>query len=246
MRTRSSYLLSTLMSAYNLVTKWEPYDDLQNDLYNTSLRKDPADLWVKYQLACKKLTSEFMATDNFALKFHSHAFFNCFKTFEACRKNKLFTLDNSDYLNLQEHIQIADYDKIYFLTRKDYISHICSYLFGSYKQKLYIVNMEKLIPYHNKPVILQYNKLELQALLIQHMLLPLFEQKLLETKLDYTKLDYDEVPSYINNNYPNAKSVYIETKFNYTNLIKNYDQIVNVIEEEKIKFQPIVDSLLSK
>lgn len=73
-----------------------------------------------------------------------------------------------------------------------------------------------------------------------------FEQRLLETKLPYTKLDYDDVPAYVSNTYPNITSDFIETKFDYKTLIKNYDQIVNVIEEEKLKFQPIVENLLSK
>lgn len=246
MRTRSSYLLSSLISAYNLTSKWEPYDDLQNDIYYTTLKKDPKDLWSKYITASKSLTSDLVKTDNFILKLHSHAFFNCYKILDACRKNNLFRLDSSDSLELKDHIDISQYDKIYFLTRQDYISNICSYLFGTIKHKLYLGDMHKIIPHHNKPITLSYNMYELQTLLIQNMLLPVFEKRLIETNLKYTKLDYNDVPAYIDTQYPDTTSSYTETKFNYKNLLRNYDQIVNVIEEEKLKFQPIVEDLLSQ
>lgn len=246
MRTRSSYLLSALITAHNLISKWEPYDELQLDVYNNSFRKEPDVVWSKYKIESKKLTEKFMTEDNFALKLFSHAFFNNLKIKYACKKNKPFVLVNEDSLDLEENIQISKYDQIYFLTRKDYINNICSFLFGAATRYLYLGDTKHLISMYNKPIVLSYDKTNLQSILIQQLLLPVFENKLIDTRMPYIKLDYEELPEYVNKNYPSLENHYTDPKFDYKYLIKNYDEILNVIEEEKIKFQPLVDDLLSK
>lgn len=246
LRTRSSYLLDTLSQEYNLEDKWEPYDDLFRKKTNGMLKNLPENVWPEYKKAAQEMTEKFMQQDNFILKVFSHAFFNTVKAEWNLMRNKPFTLDKAnDLLDLETHLNISKYNHIYFLTRKDYINNICSYLFGQYTNTLLYTAKERHgIKFQNRPMIVRYNKLFIQLLIIQNMFLKVFEKKLVETSLPYVKLDYDEVPNYVLSNFPNIVNKFIETKFDYKSIIKNYDEIVNVIEEEKIKFQPLIDNLL--
>jgi len=245
LRTRSSYLLNALSKNYNLKDKWEPYEDLMREKTHKTLRNDPDSVWPIYKKATIEMTENFMREDNFVLKLFSHAFFNSNKIEWELMKGRSFILDSNDMLDLDTHFNLSHYDSIYFLTRKDYVNNVCSYLFGENTKLLYTVRERNIIKLYRRPMFLHYKKLHLQIMIIKNMLMEVFEKKLIETSLPYTKLDYDDVPNYVKNTFPNITNDFVETNFDYKSLIKNYDQIVNIIEEEKLKFQPVIDNLLS-
>lgn len=245
LRTRSSYLLNSVCKFYNLEQKWEPYDNLMREVSDKSFFKNEQILWSNYKQETCNLTKLLLANDNFALKFFSLASFNFYKVQQSLIKNKEFYFIAEDVLDLQKNIQIERYDQIYFLTRNDYKNNIISYLFGSGRKLLFLEEYKHLIKSYDKPVYLHYNKIDLQLMLIQNLLLEVFEKQLRERRLDYTKLDYEEVPNFVSTNFDNIRSDYVETKYDYKKIVKNYDEILNVIEESKQKFEPIIGSLLS-
>jgi hypothetical protein len=52
-------------------------------------------------------------------------------------------------------------------------------------------------------------------------------------KLNYTYIDYADCPTYVKENLPsNIPNMYYESKFNYKELIKNYDECVAHIENK--------------
>lgn len=246
LRTRSSFLLSALCNRFALENKWEPYEAIFRNVTNRGFRKEPEIIWPIYQEETTKFTAELMEQDNFVVKLFSHAFFNSNIIEWACMKNKPFNLEKNDILDLENNFQISNYDKIYFLTRHDYINNVCSYLFGNAITKLLWFEKEKnAIKMYDRPMFLHYDKLSLQSMVIKNMLMPVYEQKLIDTKLPYTKLDYEDIPNYVETELLGAKSDFVESKYNYKNLIKNYDQLVNEIEEQRLRFTPIVNSLFT-
>lgn len=245
LRTRSSFLLSTICNNYNLQDKWEPYEKLTRDVTGANFNKSPDNLWLRYKEKTIEFTSKLMSENNFGLKLFSHGFFNSYKIENCICKNQQIRLDSSDMLDLEKHLQISNYNKVFFLTRNNYVDNICSYLFGLNTKMLFEKEQALLINFYNKPILINYDKLHFQSMIIKQMLMRVFEGKIIEYKIPYTKLDYQEVPHYITSNFPNTETDFIETKFDYKKLIKNYDQIINEIEEQKEKFLPVIDSLLS-
>jgi hypothetical protein len=51
--------------------------------------------------------------------------------------------------------------------------------------------------------------------------------------IKYTELEYNEIPKYIESNFPNVKSNHVETNYDYKNIVKDYDKLEDMYYQDK-------------
>jgi len=231
-RTRSSYLLDTICNHYKLAFKFEPYDDLTHEVYETSFKKLPAENWKRYAEQVNLLSDQLITESNYGLKIFSNAYFNSFIIDSTLSKKKIPTLLKTDKLDFISNFKLHHYDQIYFVNRKSCIDNAISYVYGTHTSLLYSERERKLVNhYKNKPIKLHYDHFTIQTMVLKWLLMDIYEKDLQKTKLPYIKLDYDEIPSYVGKNFPNTTSQFIDTELDYANLVSNYHQFVDGVEK---------------
>jgi len=144
------------------------------------------------------------------------------------------------YLDFNKVLKIEEYDKIYFLDRPIIESAISysfaketdNFLFWDQGHLNYVKKKSK-----NKIIIsektLYMTNFHIFESIIHHKL----REFLIKTKIDFTYLGYDDCKDYVKNNLPSKKtSGYIETNFDYKEIIENYSDLLQIIEHKYNKF----------
>jgi len=135
------------------------------------------------------------------------------------------------------------YDKFFATYRKNKIDLICSYLqaLNPNRQILYR-NAKEAKFYSPKGINLIYTMTTLRYISFVSLLYDINLNILQKKFSNVTVLEYKEIPNYVNENFPNVKSVYVDANYDYKNKILNYDEIAEKYEiarkqipEEKIK-----------
>lgn len=222
-RTRSSYLVDVLAKAYNLENLFEPYHNpIIDDILSKKLSGDEA--WKHHLQSTMSLTSDLNNKDNFIVKLFSDALFNFHKKVYAGQNE--FVFESNDCIDLYKYYNLSAYDKIYISYRKNYADLICSFLLARKRNTFLYTETNQLSLKFNKPknTFLNYDKMEMTRLALSFYFYEHYATQLKKLP-NVIFLEYDDIPVYLNSNFANVTSIYVDSCFDYKNKIKNYDEI---------------------
>lgn len=228
-RSRSTYLQEIISSNYNIINIGENWKFVSGNFhYYSTLNK----------------TINNTHFDIFQQKFK----FNVEKDFKNDFVSKLFPrmlifapnliTDLSSYnykiiTNLTYYLNIKKFDKIYFLER-NLVDGCCSWIYGHKIDQFIFRNINTLqekinlnssifIDYQNNPILKFYI---FECALVEHL-----NHFLIREKIKFIKLNYDDIPVYVANNFSKVKSNTLETKFDYSTLITNYNDVEKFVSK---------------
>lgn len=215
-RTRSSYLLDCISKFYKLENLYEHYTTIQFE----------AKTFNKFQDIVENKTKIIMDQSEVGVKIHPTNFINMYKYHQNVDYEGPWNVNSIDDFIPVTKFQIDQYDKIFILTRTNFIDLYCSWITGLKSNKLLYTQLEKnLIDKNSEPFSIKLHKKIAKILLFDVWFLdncmnylPIDESKVI-------RLDYNNVKDYTNNNFPNIRSKYLETNFDYQKLITNYNEI---------------------
>lgn len=235
-RTRSSFLCSALSNHYNLTNFHELFIGISKQVNTRAklLKKDD-DLNFIIENQKRILRSGIN---------RANANNNCvFKLFPRdlifSTKDSIIVDDTSFkhdiFLNFNELFQLENFDKIYFLDR-DNVEAAISFGYALVKDKFLFTDYGSVkYTQKNQPQVELNEKdfMYINFFIYESMLLNKVKKFLDIKKINYTYIDYTDCPSYVQKNLPsNIPNMYYESKFNYRELIKNYDECVAHIENK--------------
>lgn len=245
-RTRSSYLLDILCKYYNIKNEFEYYAGGRTENDAKTFFKEHKIMFENYKKIVLKYTERLHTNNNFATKFFPTLGVNYLKLKSrhsvTYPPSPSYTFEVADFLDLQSYFRINEYDKIYFLYRKNLASGMASFLHGksiqtrvnpemNYKKGLIFEQNEKyLINLYNPKNKLYYTKEDVNMYVYEYLLLEMYERYLIGKNISFTKLEYDEIPKYVQENFPDVSSDYVETNYDYTNF-SNYKELEQDIND---------------
>lgn len=227
LRTRSTYFLQSLCNYYNLVNRNESYFEIPN-LYSCSLQyanthpifyKKHLEQWMNYRQKLQEQTLLNFTKGDFGIKLFS----------KMISSHPLFLHENQLHKiqiieNIENTLRFDLYDQIYFLDR-NVIDSVASYVYSLrvgksiYKTDANIKNQE--VEFTDR----MYSNVNSYILdcVIQQKIRTILDNK----NFSYTYLDYHDIPKFLERyNQNNQSNLPIDTKYNYSNLITNYDILV--------------------
>lgn len=165
-------------------------------------------------------------------------------------------------LNITEYFNITAYDKIYLTQRHNCVDALASWhlgkLYGNHTFYLpeHIEIFERNLRVLKKNTVISLTE-EYKTFLIEVFLIEKISQYLDKNNLSYEDLEYNNIPAYINNNFPsentadflknNAQlalwSMPIELNFDYKSIIANYSEVQNMIDQFRQESQLLIDSI---
>lgn len=227
LRTRSTYFLQCLCNYYNLTNHNESYFTIPS-LYSCSLQyanthpifyKKNYDLWTKYRQKLQEHTLHNFSLGNFGIKLFS----------KMISSHPIFLYEDQLHKiqivnNLENTLRFDLYDQIYFLDR-NFIDSVASYVYSLSVGKSIYKSADNI---KNQPVKF-ISKIHSS---VNSYILDFIIQQKIRTILDnnnfsYRYIDYTDVPKFLEpykqNNQPNLS---VDTKYNYSDLILNYNEMV--------------------
>jgi len=227
-RTRSTFLQDVIAQTYNLKNLEEPYHRVDMEAKKGLIRLDDEIVWSKYQNRIIEITKNLAIQDNIVVKIFSDTTFNHVKNIKIASAPN-FELEYNDLLDIEKFCAISMYNKIYILYRKNITNFICSYRYGhnfgklQYKNNIDDKNISEFRKKQKVNLVLKENLLAMDVL--EYVLFQLQAKHLNKTYQNIVNLEYDEIPLYINKNFPHTTSNFIGTNFDYKILVKNYNEI---------------------
>lgn len=246
-RCRSSVLVSSLSNYYNIENKQEIYDDLKKLSYKErqqiqkSTDKNKETLKI-YTNNIVKFTDNLFKNESFVIKVWPR-FFN---STEFCFNTESFVE------SLEDCFRFRSYDKI-ILSHRDPLDAVCSltlavkYGYNSVEEKVskYITKLK----YSN----INFNNVDLhpwnQSFLCEIFLIQNIKNYLIKNSIPFTFLDFKEIPSYLEENYPDSNiprvsHVPFDTKIDYSKAVPNYHQLRDEIENYKHMIVPKLNNIV--
>lgn len=226
-RTRSTLLINTLSKFYGLSDKDENFKFILGKFNNTNFK----DLDY-FKNSVKIFTQTLFSGDNFAIKL-----FPRMVTLSNRRIDNLKTYKLSIINDLSYYYNLKKYDQIFVIDR-NLIDSVYSYAYGS---KINVFNFRDktlLKEYLSKcePIHIDFNNNPyLKFYVYERAMLDVWKEYLIKYNIKHTCLDYDNIPNYIEINFPNMPALTLDNTFDYKNLISNYEncqtQILEFYEE---------------
>lgn len=233
-RTRSSVLIDALSKKYQVPNLYEEYGYVSpENISKLVLFKKPTDLWNKLQTETLKKTKEIFLQNSFAIKLFPANIFNDFQYNTTFNKNIDWRITNQSILDLEKYFNVAEYDQVYILNRKNICDMICSY-WHAYNRSFFLTDNKKIAHKfqpkgklsirntHNETYIIKCNIIYNKYL---NNISKYFDKK----NKNYTLLDYDDVPNYLQTNFSDINLSTVDTEYDYKNLIENYNEIYETI-----------------
>lgn len=196
-RSRSSILLETISIHYKIPILGEDINELTN---RKTLSKHPS------SNIYKSLLRNIMRSNDGVLRLHP---------LQISRPN--WKEVSFDLFNFEQ------YDKIYFTFRES-VSDILGSEFVAKQIGKFTYQSEDEIVKNIPEMIFNDTKLVEEHVFSENLVRNLREY-LDNNSLEYTDLFYNDIPKYLELNFPNTKSAHVETKYDYRKIIKNYDDI---------------------
>lgn len=225
-RTRSSYLQDILAQNFSINNKGEPYNLSFSSVWDKTLFKKSDFLWKNWQKDFWNVTSNLENEKDFIAKIFVAHSYNTYKNLE----NK--KLEPTDFIDIQK--VFLSYDKVYILCRNNLVDNICSWYYAIENNLFY--NLEKTIPFinHNKTkkIKINYINKDLRCFIIDNFILKYQIDNCLKG-VNYEIIDYQDIPKYVETNFSNRSSIFIDANYQYDKIISNYEQLIVDIENIK-------------
>lgn len=202
-RTRSSLLLETLSTFYSI--------DILGDNINTLFVRR-GDMYLK---ALKRFVDINSSYHHGVVRYHPLQLVEGFP----------YRILDFDMFNFQQ------YNKFYFTYRRSLPDFIASKFVAvtfdkfTYKSEEEIIKNINPITFtkENADIIKDYNK----SIDIMNKL----KEYLKPTGVPIEDLYYEDIPEYIEKNFPNTKTSHVETNYDYKQIITNYDDLLKFYNE---------------
>jgi hypothetical protein len=236
-RTRSSFLLDALCQHYGLKNHFEYYNNTYSgNTFNSFYKIRSKTIFEHFTSTKKQETADLFTWPSFGVKIFPHNFVSFIREKSSFRPdNKSYPLFVKEHiLDLNEYFNLNQYDKIFLLNRKEIVDNIISQLYALQIGTFLLEQKDKSRLDRLKPkgeLYLTTNDMYVyRSRIYCHLFLKQLPKYFDNLNIKYEELDYDEVPFYIEKNYPSIKSQFIDTEFDYKNGITNYNEIKKEIE----------------
>jgi len=226
-RSRSTFLSDIIAQHYEYNNLFEPYHGsltgIINQKFNIHQRKER---WEAYLEAAKTTTKKLSERDNFIVKLFPDVLYDFYKYGEnSISRYYKKNMDKLDCLPILEHYNIEMYDLMYATYRSNKIDNACSYLTASKHNEFLFYSKQQAKFYAPKKIKLNYYDWMIEHLAFNDFYYYLNLEILKKFNPNIICLDYDEIPDYVNKNFPHIKSSLVDAKYDYKNNILNYDEI---------------------
>ena len=238
-RTRSSFFIDTVSKYYNLENLYEYYGHLDFEVLGKTFYKKEEILWNKLKEITLEKTKLIDSKDNYAIKVHPNNFINVFKYHHNYGYKGSWNMNDKDDIMPLSYLKLDSYDKIYYLTRNNFTDLYCSWMHGMSREKLLYTEEDKaLMNVHRSTMNINLDERIAKILLFDLIILDKLYEKFQKQNKDIIKLDYEETVPYTQKMFTGIESKYVDTKFDYKSLVKNYDQLsdqLNNVKEQLVK-----------
>lgn len=243
-RTRSSFLCSALSNYYDIKNYHEPFNFIEQEFVELRTRfgllKKKLHLQDLVNYQKKNLTQKIKnlnVEESYVCKLMPRNILFSYRG-TVIREEQPF--EHEIYLNFNEILKIQDYDKVYFLNR-DVIDSSISFIFAQSINSFLFANQSDLNyqKKKNQKMIVSQHGLDLISFVVYEcVLLEKIKEFLDKEKIPYTYIDYVECTEYVRKNLNcNKPNMYLESNFNYKELIENYSECVKHIENKYKEFK---------
>lgn len=258
-RTRTSYLCDAYSKYYGLKNFHEVFDSASHihDLYIRSKmlkKKDTKNYLMSGQtlFISNKVKEVFLKNNSVVKLFPRHIIckYGNLKNFDNLQRydflENLLDFDFDPLNDLNTLLQLPNYNKIYVLER-NLVDSAISFCYAI-KVNNFLFSDTPTISHVQK----KYERVIYDANDFGYLNFAIFEHLILEKlkvyvaqKFNYTNLDFDDVPKYVDTTFPNlSKSDYIDPKFNYKEIITNYDEVKHYINTAYAEFSARFDHII--
>lgn len=226
-RTRSTVLIDALSKFYNLIDLDENQKFSISKFQNSTINSDmEEDYFSIFQGQFKQHVQKNFKNDNFAIKLYPRML-----TMSKHTITDLNTYNLKIITDLSYFTNIKKYDSVFYLTR-DLIDSVCSWAYGNH---IDYYNFRDQTTLQSKRE--QFPKLtidieqdgELKFYMLEAAILQHWKSYLIKNNIPYTELDYTEIPEYVTKTCPNIQSKTIDSKLNYQEIITNYNELEQYI-----------------
>lgn len=203
-RTRSSMLLETISLYYGIPILGEEINKLA--LERQSLPSS------------YNFTVDYSHLDNGVLRLHPRHFFPI----------RILSLSEADRKAEFDLFNFKQYDQTYFIYRESISDLIASFFVA--EELNTFTYQGNIKPFQNiKPIeITEKHHAHIKGQLRSEKVVLKLKEYFENNNIKYTDLFYNDIPSFVETNYPGKKTFHIETKYDYRSIIKNYDEILSL------------------
>lgn len=211
-RTRSSHLLETLSFYHQVPIIGE---DL-NELYNKIRTVD----FVRTEVPMPE-PKNYMASFNILVKKNQRL------------PNGVIRIHPTQLSLLPANAKVLDfnffdfnqYDKIYITTRLNLSEIVASYFVSSLLNRFTYKSVDELYTNIAPMSIAEDHYFYIKMLMYSNLILKHLKEYFKQNNIDWEELDYNDIPTYIDRNFPGIVSSHVETHYDYKSIVPNYDEI---------------------
>jgi hypothetical protein len=133
-----------------------------------------------------------------------------------------------------DRLSLAQYDKIYFTVRQN-IPEMISSLFIAHTLSKFTYQDAREVHKNITPVALLPNLYfqSVEMLLYSAFIMDKVKEYLTRNSIEWEELDHDIIPKHIEENYSNASTLHVETLYDYSNIVINYNELQTIYEQLK-------------
>lgn len=217
-RTRSTLLINSLSDFYNLNNKDENYKFCHGKLSHALIDDTRFSL---FENCIKSTTQNNFYEDNFVIKLFPRFLILNTMEIDSLEEYNLKIIEDLSY-----YISFNKYNQVYFLNR-DLVDSVCSWAYGNYINtfNFYDNITHKNIFDQNLKLHIDINHNSILKFYILETAILNCWKTFLNNNIQHISLDYNDIPTYISTNFQNIVSKSIDNKFNYKELIVNYNNL---------------------
>lgn len=256
-RCRTTFLCQSIEQFYKIPNFHESFDYI-SERYNIDyvryglMKKKPTLEEVKHQSKeyIQKTTSEILNNNGVAKLFPRYLL-----SYFFLEKNQYCSIDdlsNFSYLyhtDVSEMFNLSMYHKIIFLER-DLIETAISYAYGQQTKQMLFTdkNLLNYVKRKDQKIEINYETFKMVNFLIfEFCIFNQLKKFIIKNYKNYENLTYDNCIDHVSNNYGAGENVkVIETNFDYSNLILNYDELRSYIVDTLQKYSVQVPNFYFK
>lgn len=206
-RSRSSILLETISEFYNIKILGE------HDINTLEIRY--GEDYINSLQSFLKKNSNFL---NGVIRFHPLQMV----------ANRPFRILNFDWFKFDQ------YDKIFFTYRKSISDNIASNFVATKINRFTYKSKDEIKTNLGPFEFTQEDYYHVRDYYRSIHVMEQLKEYLRRYDIEWTDLDYDEIPKYIQNNYPGIDVSHVETKYQYDKIISNFNDIIKIYNETKL------------
>lgn len=243
-RSRSSVIVNSYSQKYQIPNLFEDYEPVSpNNVSKMVFMKKPEILWDKFQTLTKNKTDTIFSNNQstgFVIKLFPINIVNDFQFNPLFNKIPNWNITQDSILDLEESFRISEYDKILISYRHNMTDQICSW-WHAYNKSFFLTNnknVAKAFTPKGKIVVSTFDShYTIKSAIIHKKLLEYIPTYLNKKNLPYTLLEYNEVPTYLQENFSDIEFSTIDTKYDYKNLIENYNEINETVQKLELEVE---------